>query len=253
MFTVDDFGITETPPELGGITPQLLWDLYDIGTKFGILQINEGFTSFRFTLKGGEEFSIFSPVETGTRLKFGIGHYEALNERENIIEIPLVDGSIVVWERTFAVDTAKSAVYTIDARALEKGWIDTSNGSRKQTVLFKGNEPRYKVADWFPERHRIWFASSSGFSDSPHDALQEFDQPERLIVLKDPVCGLEGICLKEDEQFFQDKWGEDIETLRQAGMQPEQLTRLSPEDRLEIRASLDEVIVVNDTKLYTRE
>lgn len=242
MFSVHDFEIAQIPAEadLQGLTPQILWDLYDIGSKFGVVRIHESIVSFQFRLTDSEELTIFLPIKKEPTTTFVVGKFRDLEKEENTITVPLINNSFVYWAKGLSVDEVKRAIPAIDAAAFLKGLID-EKGSRRPATYLKGTEPKYKVRDFFAKKHSMMLASPNRLSAKASDAIKEFDQPDLLIIMKDPVTGLEGIILKEDEDFFRRKNERDLRLLREQGIDFDKLQSMSTQERIAVRSVLDSV------------
>lgn len=232
MLKIEDFEIAEMSEGLEGLTPKLLWDIHDIATKLGTIDAKNQCIDFAFKLNNGETVRISAPLKEEAR--FLIGQNTVL---EGMLSVALKNGNVILWERQLCLKAAKLFVAEVDAAAWEKGLINKTTGERIQTFSFHKGPVRYRVKEVFKHRGSTMPVLLPGHSAK--ELIEMFDEPEKLMVNKDPLLQIEAICLKEDEDYLQRRREVVFQLLEEKGMRIEQVADMSVEEIIQLREEID--------------
>lgn len=150
MLEIKDFEIAKMPEELKGLTSDILWNLHDIVTKFGVLDVKFQQVGMSMELHDGEKVIISAFIEE--RPQFKIGKHPLADD---VLEILLENNNIIVWEKGLSLETVKKFIAELDALAWKKGWIDRINGRRIKMISLLKNfgEYKYKVSEVFTDKY----------------------------------------------------------------------------------------------------
>lgn len=181
-------------PAIEGLTQNITSQLDDIVQKWGLVEPRRQALWFRSGDIGlGHELIVRQSLTDQDGPK-GMIVSKSPVPRIHADFIKTVDGAIT-WEKGFTVAEALNAIAKVDERAREKGLIDEA-GNRKRLLpeeslrRFK-DHPRYSVDQTF--KRYPFIPVNQG--DDVEDYIRDFDQPERLTILR--VGGGKAISLKE--------------------------------------------------------
>ncbi len=132
--TVDDFEIRENVEQVLDLTPQILFNLFDITTKWGTLRAG-GMVSFpaNFPEEGIGFLIAVHPQTKGMFVakeakSLGPGMYAA---EDGMFLITLENEAMIMWDRRITAKEAAQAIKKVDELVSEYGWID-QEGERIQ-------------------------------------------------------------------------------------------------------------------------
>lgn len=232
------------PSEIKGLTPEIANDLYDIVRKFGQVSPEEQAVRFRSGNIGlGFELFITASIKPDN-------HNMLVRKGDTVssANITLVQArrATIMWDRTLSVEEARRAIIRIDEEVALAGLIDPQTKKRKPIP-----------AEQAINRSTVLYAVDSVFTtpdagfmvlpgQDPRRVLQQFDHPERLEIVLNPMGGVT-ITLKESLPRLQKRAKIVDQVLREQGIDmtnPRDIDRLSLSDiaalRLEIQRRMQE-------------
>lgn len=220
------------------ISPELLADLHDCAFKFGVGDAS------------GRTRAIASPDPPIT---------VAVNPDPEITTILVSAGSRMTedaylgkfagngflwWDKHITVEQVIAFIKQVDTFFEARGWLDPATGMRTRRVNLVDRKPlKRSVEDTFRIRGAV-FPVVSPYQNG-EELRNEFDHPERLVLLRNPIGGGESLCHIRDREQIEDRQRRAIRALAQLGYTD--LTKLptSVEEILALRKRIDEMLQNN--------
>ena len=215
-----------------GLTPSMVFDLYDIVTKFGKVVPEDQTVRYSSGNKGSDSeiFLLASIIP---------GNLDLLVAKSNImdhgLEIMRTRRGVVTWDRALTIEGVKKAIIRIDTIASTKGLIDLRTGVRKpiSPEFSIGKSGRYVVGEIFSGKGHIFVVP---LGNDPEEYLRRFDHPEQLTTI--PVGKGIAIILKEDLENIRERQRVFSQIIQERGLVFEDLRRLLMDDILKLRADV---------------
>lgn len=137
ILRIEDFEIGELPAELEGVDEVLLWDIYDIASKWGIVDARNQCINFSHKLECGEIMQVVVAMTEAPIFTI------AMSDNPITLPIMLREMGIIWWDSHLSPSTAKTACEEIYLLAWGKeGMIDRGSCARKQQLRFKEYKPK---------------------------------------------------------------------------------------------------------------
>lgn len=226
---IDDFEVVNTENAPLGATKQVLWDLWDIGSKFGELTTKGmGFRANDLVL----ELHDFTHKKGGAK-GFLIAHSKGGVMNKGAYFLKLKNHMLVIWDKRLTLEEVKEMIEMIDKIAIAAG-----DKVREQRIPIPSTEPpielKMKVEQVFQKKGAIMVV----FPDQDiNEVLAEFDKQEQLDVIQLGLLKL--ICLKSEKQTIVNDWKKREKQLWQKGIALEDLGRMSLEEIIRLRKELE--------------
>ncbi len=233
MLKIEDFEIREIPEELKGLTADLLWNIWDIVTNFGTLDIPNQRVDFRHELKSGEKVGISASIKGGP--DFIIGKTPVFT---GTLPIALKNGGVIMWDEQLSLTIAKILVAEVDALAWESGLINKTNGARIKTISFKkSSAKRYRVAEVFKTRGSLMPVFPTG--PSAEELINMFDEPQKLMVVNDTLFQLKSIALKADADYLERRRQIVLQLLAEQELDISDIGKIDADKIIELREEVN--------------
>lgn len=194
--TTEDFEPKNLPEELSGLTAQILFDLFDIATKWGDAR-EDNMIGGTFD-KGEDKFIIAAhpapPGIPGIFISKKSKRLPGMFAPDAGTFIFETTGNVgILWDKKVSLREITEAISKIDSCFKGKGFVDLKTEKR---VPLPGREikpVRYKVSEVFSNPDHIFFVPPD-IPQTPEEILERFDRPELLEIIRNGCCAF--ICLK---------------------------------------------------------
>jgi hypothetical protein len=227
---IEGFEIINKENAPANLTPQILWDLWDIGAKFGT--IDKKCILFKQTPLYMELYD-----HRGNKLGGCAGFVvakarESSLMNEGVYLFELRNGMYVIWDKGFSISDAQNTIKEIDEFAVSEG--DKVND--KRIALFEdeqATDSKFSVVDIFREKDAVMPI----FPDmDPQQVLNDFDHPELLDIIE--IGDLKSICLKSEKKKILKDRAAKIRKLKGMGITVEDIAKMSAKEILTLREKL---------------
>lgn len=223
------------PPEIRGVSKQLILDLMDIAKKFGRVTPEDLIISFSSGDLGNElRLNLTTHVNSNNLWVF------KSNVPQSGITILETNQGQIWWDNNLTAQEAKIAVAKIDAVAFEAGLMNRSSGERlplpPEASFARQGEYVYRVEEVFDNPG----AAMPTFGEDPERLLGKFDKPEELTVTTRWMQGrkIQTIIRKKDIEYHEKRERIAREILEEQGIDfddPQVIDNMSFEKIMEIR------------------
>lgn len=222
------------PPEIRGVSKDLIADLQDIVYKFGTVTADDQMVRF---INDDPNLLISASIKPENRGNLIVAVSTTPQEGISILK---TNKGIILWDKSLTAKDAKEAVAKIDAAALEAGLINRSNGERiplpPEASFASQGEFLYRVDEVFDNPD----AGMPIFDEDPESLLKRFDKPVELTVITRWMQGrkVQSIVRKKDIEYHEKREIIAREILAEQSIDinnPEVLENLSIEKIMEIR------------------
>lgn len=222
------FEIIDPQSAQSGLTAQILWDLWDIGAKFG--RLDQKGIRFKMEPMLLELYDYRGNKKGGSAGLFVAKIRPSMLTDEGTLLFQLKNNISIIWDRGFSVPDILRIIAEIDKIAQSRG----QKTEGKRIILFE--EERLKTARLSVELLRGGGVVPVLPDTSIEDALSVFDHPELLDIIDEGSLKL--LCLKSEKQGILKKRAERIEKVSEMGITAEDIDKMSMQDILELRKKL---------------
>ncbi len=190
--TVDDFDF-ETRYAPNHLSPQILWDLWDIGSKWGMLEPRGMF--FRqiplyLELYYSEDKHHPRGLVVARKNKGVITN--VMERRKHLTE--LANGMLVLWDRSITVPEVQEVIEKVDKHAQQEGMkvaderisIDRQSSESAKMIVSEKFAKKDTIIPVLP-----W--------QDVDDVVNSFDEPEKLAVME--FGDMAAICLEVEKDL----------------------------------------------------
>lgn len=215
-----------------GLSPQILWDLWDISVKFG--NVFENGVSFR-TLELAVDIYDYRGNNRGGTLGFTIAKNRSSGlMSEGVQMFDLQNGMNVMWDMGHTIADIQGFIKEIDDFAIKNGM--KVEGQR--ITMLDTKEPRLErmSVKMFIDEPGAVMTVFPGFE--AEDVINQFDHPELLAVIDQGPLKL--ICLKSGADQLAKEHEEKLKKLKELGIDQEKIADMSAEELLELKKLLDD-------------
>jgi len=220
--------LMEGAPE--GLTAKILWDLWDIGVKFGTI----GRKGIYFKLKeNGLALEMYKFADKGGSNGFTVAKARpSLLMSEGICILKLKNGMDVMWDNGLTVQDVFEAIEEIDTLAKKKGHIE--GDQRKVIDRADKKAGRLSVEGIFMMERGAIMPVMPDLDTK--EVLAEFDHPELLDVIEFGV--LKFLCLREDKEYILSGMERRARILSDMGLTEKDIGNMSQEQIIELKRKL---------------
>ncbi len=217
---VEGFKVVNPDRAPVGLTAMVLWDLWDMGVKFGQFTLKGiGFKTcglfleaYKFDHKGGHNgFTVCKVRESGVM-------------EEGVYIFELQNGMNVLWDKGFSVADVQEIIKLDDEASAEKG--EKIGGSRIILLEPKGAKPKKMSVE------RTFRGTNAVMPIMPdldiNGVLSDFDHPELLDFI--PIGPIKLLCLKSEKEALVADQERKVRILEGMGLNLQDIEKLSIDD-----------------------
>lgn len=253
LFEIQEGGAVE-PWELPeGVNEEMLCDLWDVGRKWGIEDPYDGIKNLGDpNFPGGISVSASNDPENKTILVRCMGEQKA----EDFKMMPTKGGFIVGWDTRITPDHAVKFIHFIDEYMIQKlgdDAFDYDTRERKNMNFKSKSAVKFKVEEAFKEPGAVMpilptklhpIRSKEEWRQRAEEMRAQFDEPDKIEIHQSPDGGY-SLVAKRDLERIAEREKVAQEVLRKHGIEsltPENISKLSMEKVMELRAEIDELL-----------
>lgn len=217
-----------------GITPQILTDLKDIASKYGIIDPEDN-----LSILASEDMHLDSGIYVSTSTK---PENKGLIVAKNKSFVPTMmirtATAIIFWDPDLTVPEVETFVNQINGFTAKIGLYDPVTNQRfaipTELRLQKG--PKYRVEEFFKSPGSVRIVLPG---EDPQKALREFDHPELLEVSVDPFGGI-AIHHMRDKEYVDKRKKVVTELLEEKGITDKSdIEKLDWKDIVKLREEIE--------------
>jgi len=228
--SVEGFEIIDSEMPIEELTPPILWNLWDIGVKFGIL-FEKGIR-FKASSLYMELYDFRGNGRGGSAGMCVFKSRPSQLTDEGTFFLTLQNDMLVTWDRGFTAAEIRSIIGEIDDYARsEEMMIDG-----KRLFLFEQEplRPAKMSVRVFLENRDAITPVLPGMD--VNQVLESFDQPELLSVID--LGPMKLICLKSEKDRLFEKYQGKLRKMTEMGISGDDIAKMHIEELMALKAKL---------------